>query len=254
MADCIIFMNIPDLILVIAALFSIWLAVLKGFIHATADLLIWVGSVVIAFFGYPYVASIFGRIAQASPWLLPVSFLSILLISGLLLSWLSRRLLRDLPPSVWKSRINHAFGVLPGIVNAFITTCVLALLFVSVPFSDSFSDQAEASKAVAFLTPPAEWAQEKLTPVFNEAIKRSMTKMTVEPESDEMVTLPFRDSTVKERPDLEARMLEMVNEERVSRGLKALAADTAMRRVAIAHSRDMFARGYFAHETPEKKS
>jgi uncharacterized protein YkwD len=247
-------MNIPDLILIIVALFSIWLGVQKGFINATADLLIWLGSIVTAFLGYPHVARIFGRIAQASPWLLPASFLSILLVSGFLLSWLARRLLRDLPPSIWKSRVNHAFGLLPGIVNAFITTSIVALLFVSVPFSDTFSDQAEASRAVAILTPPAEWAQEKLTPVFDEAIKRSMTKMTVEPESDETVTLPFRDSTVKERPDLEAKMLELVNEERVSRGLKALAPDTAMRRVAIAHSRDMFARGYFAHETPEKKS
>jgi uncharacterized protein YkwD len=76
----------------------------------------------------------------------------------------------------------------------------------------------------------------------------------VEPESDEMIQLGFSTSRVKERPDLEAAMLEMVNAERKKEGLQILTADTAMRSVAIAHSRDMMARGYFSHETPEHLS
>ncbi|HEV8503758.1 MAG TPA: CAP domain-containing protein, partial [Chitinophagaceae bacterium] len=38
------------------------------------------------------------------------------------------------------------------------------------------------------------------------------------------------------------------------RGLRPLVADPEMTEVARAHSKDMFARGYFAHFTPEGKS
>ena len=53
------------------------------------------------------------------------------------------------------------------------------------------------------------------------------------------------------REDLEAKMLVLVNEERQKVGLKALKADPEMLVVAREHSKDMFARGYFSHETPE---
>jgi uncharacterized protein YkwD len=56
------------------------------------------------------------------------------------------------------------------------------------------------------------------------------------------------------RPDLEAQMLEMVNEERRAAGLKPVVPDPELTEVARAHSADMFARGYFAHVTPEGQS
>jgi uncharacterized protein YkwD len=53
------------------------------------------------------------------------------------------------------------------------------------------------------------------------------------------------------RPDLEARMLELLNKERVAAGLKPFAPDPELTEVARLHSADMFTRGYFAHDTPE---
>ena len=46
-------------------------------------------------------------------------------------------------------------------------------------------------------------------------------------------------------------MLELVNGERMAAGLRPLAADAELEQVARQHSTDMFARGYFAHVTPE---
>ena len=48
-------------------------------------------------------------------------------------------------------------------------------------------------------------------------------------------------------------MLELVNQERASRGLKPLEPDPEMTEVARRHSADMFRRGYFSHYTPEGK-
>ena len=46
-------------------------------------------------------------------------------------------------------------------------------------------------------------------------------------------------------------MLELVNGERIAAGLRPLAPDAELAEVARQHSTDMFARGYFAHATPE---
>lgn len=50
---------------------------------------------------------------------------------------------------------------------------------------------------------------------------------------------------------LEAAFHELVNQAREREGLIPLRRDPSVDRVARAHSRDMIARGYFAHETPE---
>jgi uncharacterized protein YkwD len=246
-------MNLIDILLVILALFSIWLAWEKGFINATADVIVWIGSVSIAFFLYPYVDRLAEQLMQPSPWILPLSFLFSILLSGFLLSWVVRSVLQHVSPRHGSSRVNRVLGILPGLVNAYISASIAALLLLTVPINDSLSATAEKSRIATMLTPPAEWLQDKLTPVFDEAIRRSMTKLTVEPGSDETVKLSYTEPNTKERPDLEAKMLELVNRERTERGLKPLVADTALRAVALAHSRDMFARGYFSHYTPERK-
>jgi uncharacterized protein YkwD len=50
---------------------------------------------------------------------------------------------------------------------------------------------------------------------------------------------------------LEDAFYDVVNQVRAREGLIPLRRDASVDRVARAHSRDMVARGYFAHETPE---
>jgi uncharacterized protein YkwD len=99
----------------------------------------------------------------------------------------------------------------------------------------------------------SEWANKKLAPVFDEAVRHTMNSLTVHPASEESVPLGFTISDAEARPDLERKMLELVNRERAKHGLRPLKADPEMTRVARAHSRDMFARGYFAHDNPDGK-
>ena len=101
------------------------------------------------------------------------------------------------------------------------------------------------------LTLPAEWVEERLAPVFEEPVKRTIGHLTIEPHSEEAVKLPYTTHRLTVRPDLEKEMLELVNEERVKAGIGPLVADTALRAVARAHSADMFERGYFSHYTPQ---
>jgi uncharacterized protein YkwD len=70
-------------------------------------------------------------------------------------------------------------------------------------------------------------------------LKRS-TCLQVQPDSHERVTLPYKVTNSRPRPELEARMLELLNKERLAKGLKALASDPELTAVARKHSADMF--------------
>lgn len=51
-------------------------------------------------------------------------------------------------------------------------------------------------------------------------------------------------------PEAEPQMIALVNRERVTRGLRPLQFDEALRDVARTHSREMFERRYFSHTSP----
>lgn len=53
---------------------------------------------------------------------------------------------------------------------------------------------------------------------------------------------------------LEDSVVACANRERVARGLPALRVDASLTRAAQGHARDMAARGFFAHDTPEGRT
>ena len=116
---------------------------------------------------------------------------------------------------------------------------------------EGLRERARESPLVNRLAIYAERLEAALHPVFAEAVAESLNFLTIQPESNERVALPYKVANPRPRPDLEARMLELVNKERVAAGLGALAPDPELTEVARRHSADMFARGYFAHDTPE---
>lgn len=148
-------------------------------------------------------------------------------------------------------RINNVFGLVTGFANGLIYATLAAVLLLAFPVSTSLSESARESRIAEKLTPAAEWAESKLFPVFDQAIQKTLTKLTVAPGSKETVKLPFKTTKTKDRPDLEAEMLQMLNAERVKHDLHQLVMDTALVPVARAHSRDMFARSYFSHVNPD---
>jgi uncharacterized protein YkwD len=132
-----------------------------------------------------------------------------------------------------------------------ITAAILSALLLAIPLSESLSERTRNSALVNRLAVYAEQLEGQLRPVFGDAIARTLNLLTIQPDSNERVTLPFKVATTKPRPDLERRMLDLVNRERKAAGLPTLAPDPELTEVARRHSADMFARGYFAHDTPE---
>lgn len=247
-------MNWIDIFLIAVILMAVWSGWSKGFLLGSLELLGWLGSVCAGFTFYPYTEKIFERFLPAlGVWSTPLAFILTIIFIRLILSVIINEILKITPKNVHHSVLNHAAGMIPGFLNGLIYAIVLSALLLAFPLSQSIVNTARESKLANNFALQVEWLSEKLSPVFDKAVDKSINKLTVEPKSNEIIKLPFKTTHFKERPELEAKMLQLVNEERRKVGLDTLKPDTALQKVALAHSADMFERGYFAHYTPEGK-
>lgn len=245
--------NPIDILLIIVGVLIALNGYRRGFVYGVLDLAGWVVSLLAGLRYYQPVAGWLGPRFDLWPevWDQPMAFIFVAVIAGALVHLIGYWLMRRLPEDIHERQANQVLGLVPGCVNGVIVVSILSALLLSIPLSESLSERTRDSALVNRFAVYAERLESRLRPIFGDAIARTMNLLTIQPDSNERVTLPFKVATTRPRPDLEQRMLDLVNQERVAAGLKPLAADPELTEVARQHSADMFARGYFAHNTPE---
>ena len=245
--------NLIDIFLLIVIVLSLANGYRRGFIHGVIDLAGWVLALIAGLRFHQQVAQWLGPHIDlwSEVWDQPIAFIIVALITGIIVHVIGEWSLQRLPKDVHERSLNRVFGLLPGFVNGLITAAILSALLLAVPLSEGLSERTRDSALVNRLAVYAERLEGQLRPVFGEAIARTLNLLTIRPDSNERVNLPFTVETSKPRPDLEKQMLDLVNRERQAAGLQPLAPDPELTEVARGHSADMFKRGYFAHDTPE---
>ena len=247
-------MNYVDVVLLMVIALAIWAGWKKGFILGTINLIIWIGSLLTGFLLYQQAGSLLKNLFPAlGVWVLPIGFLIVIILSRLSLSLIFNGVLHLTPTETHRHGVNRFFGLIPGVINGLIYATILVAVLLSIPLMNQLSEKTKESKLVNSLAVNIGWIDDRLSPIFDDAIKQTLTSRTVETKTDETVKLNFKVNDAVPRPDLEAKMLVLVNEERTKIGLKPLVADPELVPVARAHSRDMFLRGYFSHYSPEGK-
>ena len=246
-------LNPVDLVLAAVVLAGALTGAARGFIVATLQLLALAGSVALAFLAYRFPAAwLDARYPSLGPWAGPLSFFAAYLTAQLLLGALARRVIRAAPPWLHRHGGNRLLGLVPGVLAGLINATVVSLLLMTLPLFDELTLLARGSELASRLAAPAEWLEGELEPIFDPALRRTLQALTVvQPGSRTVIPLPFTVTDAPPRPDLEAQMLELINAERIKRGLKTLQADPELTAVARDHCRDMLARGYFSHLTPQ---
>jgi uncharacterized protein YkwD len=245
--------NVIDIVLVVLVLLSALNGWRRGFILGLIDLLGWILSLVAGLRFYEPVAQWLGARVDlwSDVWDRPLAFVLIAASVGVAVHLLSYAFMRRLPKDFHERFLNQLFGLIPGLANGLITAAIVAALLLAIPLNEGLSERVRSSVLVNRLSVYTERLETALHPVFGDAIAQTLNLLTVQPDSDERVTLPFTVPVSRPRPDIEAEMLRLVNKERIAAGLRPLAPDPELTEVARRHSADMFARGYFAHDTPE---
>lgn len=245
-------MNGVDLALVLVVLFFLWLGWQKGAIAGFSDLVIWLGSLILGLYFYDPIARILNQtFTSIGAWSKPLAFFLIIILSRIVFSILFSNVLSRVSPGVHASLPNKALGLFPGMINGLLNAAIIAALLLLVPIAPDLSQTAAASSAAERLGGPLNWFNEKMAPIFSDALSQQSKTNKMYPKPDETIDLPFTVKNAKPDPALEMAMIDLVNEERKKEGLGELAYDPTLTPVARAHSSDMFARGYFSHYSPE---
>lgn len=245
--------NFIDVLLIVIILLSVLNGWRRGFILGLLDLLGWALSLLAGLRFYQPVARWLGaRVDMWSEvWDQPIAFVLVAIIVGVGIHLLGYVLLKRLSKDVHERAINQLLGIAPGLANGLISAAIVSALLLAIPLNEGLRERVRASTLVSRLGVYTERLEAALHPVFGKAIAETLNLLTIRPESNESVSLPFTVAAPRPRPDLEAEMLTLVNRERVAAGLGTLGPDPELTEVARRHSTDMFARGYFAHVTPE---
>ncbi len=250
--------NFLDIVILCIILFYIYEGYTLGFTLAFLDLVSFIVSFIAALKFYTHVAFVLTLF-----FALPIgisnaaSFFLIAFLSEIILTLFSRRLVRYLPGlprsrfTNWLKGASHWFGILPGMVSAFIILSFLLSVIVTFPSSPLIKSAVAESGIGSRLVANTSLFEKHLNELFGGALNETLNFLTVEPKSDKTVVLHFtvKNGGVDEKAEQE--MFRLVNTERTKQGLPPLAFDNSLREVARSHSDDMFKRGYFSHQTPE---
>lgn len=244
-----------DLLLIAIVLLSMFRGWRAGLVYGLIDLVAWLGSIVIAFRVYQPVGQWLGaRVAWPEVWDRPIAFVLTAIVAGLALNFLALTVASRLPKPVHQQSLNRLLGILPGFVNGVILAAVIATLLLAIPLPPALQEPTRTSPIINRLAQFTERAEAAFTPIFGDAINQTLTTLTIRPDSNESVQLPFTVTEAPPVPNLEAEMLRLINQERANEGLAPLAPDPELTEVARRHSADMLSRGYFAHTSPDGRS
>lgn len=189
----------------------------------------------------------------------PIGFILLWIILQFIYTLLTSLLYRLIPTTIRGSVINRAFGVIPSAIKGFVVIAIVLTLAVVLPIENQLRPAILSSRLGQPLVTRTQQIQQQFVKTYSQELTETLTFLTTTPitrridDSTESLKLYFTTTQVTPDPTSEATMLRLVNQERTKIGLKPLTANEELRSVARAHARDMLARGYFSHYTPEGK-
>lgn len=245
--------------IIIVAVFVIYglEGILSGFINSLFDFFSFILSFVFGISFYSKVSPLLTENFSMPQGISnALAFFLIAFITELLTSFLFKGLLQSLynkfkSKNIFIHRLNKAAGFLPAFASSYILLAFLLSIIVSLPLSPYLKNLISSSKIGNAILSQTQGFESRINSIFGGAINDTLNFFTVEPQSDESVKLNFKTTNVSIDSLSEKKMLEMINKERNARGLKSLVMDESLVVLAREYAKDMLARGYFSHYTPE---
>lgn len=145
----------------------------------------------------------------------------------------------------------HLISAVPSTLKGVIFISIILVLIATFPIQPQIKRDVQSSKIGSYLLTKTYQLETPLKSVFGGLANDTLTFLTVKPKTSERVGLGFRNSEFFFDQQLETKMIDLVNVERVKVGLRPLTFDASLRGLGRDHSADMFTRGYFSHFSPE---
>lgn len=249
--------NWVDGIILVVAIVYILQGLSLGFVQSIIDFFGFVFSFIAGLKFYGVIASFLTKfIAIPSGFSKAAGFLIVAILSELIISLILKIIINlafgnsfKVPAFIKKT--NNILGIIPSLASALVLLSFILSLIISFPFSPFLKNSISSSKIGSILVQKTQGFENDIQKVFGGALNETLNFLTVEPQDNTIVKLQFQTNNLTTDEVSERKMLAMVNQERISRGLSSLDLDTNLRDVARNHCTDMLQRGYFSHYTLE---
>lgn len=227
----------------------------RGFIRDFADLVALAVALVLAYFTYKSVSPAFsGLFSLATNLSEIVAFFFVWFVVMFVYYGLMTFFYDRVPEAIRDSIYNKWFGLVPALVRViffvWFTVNLLYLLLASGPVHEAI----DSSYISRNLVKSNNTVSKLLDNTFGSTAAETVEFLTVKPQSSESISLGFTTTSVTANKATAQEMLTLVNNVRKENGEKELVFDDKLATVGEAHCRDMFARGYFSHNTPDGKT
>lgn len=241
-----------DALIILALLIYAYLGYRRGFFASTAEFMGFILGLAIAFALSKPLGGFFAGFLDLPRSILDLgAFMLLWMVTELAVSRGWRLASRSLPQHLTDAPANRFGGVVPGVAKgvAFVTILLLIVASAPIPASSKapFVESAIGERLLAVGTT----FQQQINGVFGEALRDTLAFKTVKTGSSETTELGFTTKDASECLQDAKALFDEANRERADRDLPTLVWDDKLRRVGLAHSRDMLARGYFSHVNPD---
>lgn len=183
------------------------------------------------------------------------------LVLGFMATWFLSEtvfylIVRILLPKLPRVKIAYSklLSIIPALLRGLIFIALTLVMIATFPIQPSIKKSVLDSKIGSQILKVSYALETPVKNVFGGVTNDSLTFLTIKPKTDQKINLGFQTSEFTTDNEAETKMIELVNKERLSRGLQVLILDEGLRAIARGHSADMFRRGYFSHYSPEGKS
>jgi uncharacterized protein YkwD len=145
--------------------------------------------------------------------------------------------------------LNRKLGFIAGIVQGLLIYLFLISIIFALPVKGSIKNAILQSKVGPAFVNASQSLQLQSKNVFGGAVSEALNFLTIEPESNERVSLGFslKETQMSVDEDSEQKMVALVNQEREKRGLNSLQVDPELTALARSYAKTMFENGFFSH-------
>ena len=228
----------------------------RGFIIIISELVSFLISLWLALrLRAPAAQIISEKLGLIPTWSSIAAYILIAFVSEGILAELFAIAVSRLPKKILSSEVNAVLGSIVSLVNGAVIIAFFLLIIMALPLRGTIKNDIAASQLAGFLLKYAQMYGGELPSSIEGAAKRVISFVTIEPGSNERIPLDLPEAlSLSVDAGDETSMVELVNKERTSRGLKALVVDSRITVLARKKSTDMFMRRYFSHYDPDGKT
>lgn len=247
--------NWVDLVILVVILYFLTEAFRVGFWAMLTDFLYLLFAIIVSFVGYRYAADLFrSNFSISHSFSNALGFLLTAVLSGVFFSFFFSFLIHKIPEKYWKGRWNYFLAILPAIGESLIIVAFALTLAIGLPISPKIKSQISDSKIGGIIVRNTSGFEARLDDIFGRAIKDSLSYLTVNPGSREIIPLTFGEQKLLLDETSEIAMFDLVNKARANQRLLQLERSEELVKISRAYAREMWEKKYFGHYSPEGES